>query len=56
VCQAVRAPGAKWTLLAFRLDPSDASDTVSTWTLPVNQSLGPTVVAMPFRVIFMRVP
>jgi hypothetical protein len=30
VCQAVRAPGVKWTLLADRRDPGDGVATVST--------------------------
>jgi hypothetical protein len=30
VCQAVRAPGVKWTLLALSLDPPDGDATVST--------------------------
>ena len=29
VCQAVRAPGVKWTLLALSREPSDGAATVS---------------------------
>jgi hypothetical protein len=29
VCHAVRAPGVKWTLLAFRRDPPDGLATAS---------------------------
>jgi hypothetical protein len=30
VCQAVRAPGVKWTLLALRREAPDGAATVST--------------------------
>ena len=30
VCQAVRAPGVKWTLLALSREPFDGAATVST--------------------------
>jgi predicted nucleotide-binding protein (sugar kinase/HSP70/actin superfamily) len=53
VCHAVRAPGVKWTLLALSREPSDGEATVSTNTAPVNQSAGPAIVSMLFRVIFM---
>jgi hypothetical protein len=50
VCQAVRAPGVKWTLLALtREDPSGAA-TWSRYTAPVNQSAGPGLVSIPFLV------
>src|SRR6266702_1129541 len=56
VCQAVRAPGVKWTLLALKREPSDGAATVSTNTAaPVNHSLGPAAVSTPFLVIFMLV-
>ena len=50
VCQAVRAPGAKWTAIAPR---GGASATASMNTVPVNQSPGPRKVSMPLRVTFM---
>ena len=53
VCQAVRAPGVKWTLLALRRDAPIGTATASTYTSPVNHSLDPFVVLMPFRVIFV---
>src|SRR3954452_14128429 len=56
VCQAVRAPGAKWTLLALSLEPSDGAATVSMKTAPVNQSFGPGAVAMVLRVTCMVLP
>jgi hypothetical protein len=51
VCHAVRALGAKWTLLADRRDRAAGVATVSTWTTPVNHSLGPVALSMEFRVI-----
>jgi hypothetical protein len=53
VCQAVRAPGVKWTLLALTRDPSEGAATASMKTVPVNQSLGPGFVSMLFLVICM---
>ncbi len=53
VCHAVRAPGVKWTLLAFRREASDGVATVSTYTVPVNHSLGPAMVSMVFLVMCM---
>jgi hypothetical protein len=55
VCQAVRAPGVKCTLLALTRDPFAGAATVSTYTAPVNQSLGPRRVSMLFLVICMFV-
>jgi hypothetical protein len=43
----------KWTLLALRRDGSAGVATVSTYTAPVNHSLGPAIVLMLFRVICM---
>src|SRR4051794_16924378 len=51
VCQAVRAPGVKWTLAAPRRDPPDGTATASMKTEPLNQSLGPGIVSSPLRVI-----
>ena len=51
----MRAPGVKWTLLAFRRDPPDGLATASMYTVPVNHSLGPTTVSMLFLVIFKAV-
>src|SRR3954453_17556511 len=51
VCQAVRAPGVKWTLLALTRDPPAGAATGSMWTTPVNQSSGPRAVSVPFLVI-----
>jgi hypothetical protein len=56
VCHAVRAPGVKWTLLAFSREASDGVATASRWTVPVNHSLGPAVVSMTFLVICMVSP
>src|SRR5205823_6650481 len=47
VCQAVRAPGVKCTLLALRRDEPAGTATGSMNTTPVNHSLGPLVVLMP---------
>jgi hypothetical protein len=47
----VRAPGVKWTQLALTRDPPDGAAIVSTYTAPVNQSLGPMFVSMLFFVI-----
>src|SRR5258706_5978037 len=46
VCQAVRAPGVKWTLLAWTREPSAGAAMVSMNTAPVNQSAGPLAVFM----------
>src|SRR5207247_129627 len=54
VCHAVRAPGVKCTPAAPIRDPSDGAATVSTYTAPVNQSLGPVLVSRLFLVICMR--
>jgi hypothetical protein len=56
VCQAVRAPGVKWTHAAPIRDPSDGEATVSMKTDPVNQSLGPRFVSRLFRVICIVLP
>src|SRR5256885_8512821 len=56
VCHAVRAPGVKWTLLAFRREASDGAATESMYTAPVNQSLGPGLVSTLFRVICIVAP
>src|SRR5829696_4628745 len=53
VCQAVRAPGVKWTLAAPRRDGSVGVATVSRYTVPVNHSLGPVAVSVVFLVICM---
>src|SRR5215208_6099667 len=45
VCQAVLAPGVKWTLAAPRREGSEGVATVSTKTVPVNHSPGPGVVS-----------
>src|SRR4029077_9482297 len=50
VCHAVRAAGVKWTLLALWRDWPAGVATESTYTAPVNHSLGPAMVSMPFRV------
>src|SRR5215217_7765590 len=55
VCQAVRAPGVKWTLAAASREGGDGVATVSMWTAPVNQSLGPGFVSRELRVICMVV-
>src|ERR1700737_4269489 len=55
VCQAVRAPGVKWTLVALRRDDPAGVATASRYTAPVNHSLGPAVVLLS-RVIFMSLP
>jgi hypothetical protein len=57
----VRVPGragarVKWTLLALSREPRDGAATESTNTAPVNQSLGPAVVAIPFLVTCMALP
>ena len=41
----------KWTLLAARRDGSEGVATVSMYTVPVNQSLGPVAVSREFLVI-----
>jgi hypothetical protein len=56
VCQAVRAPGVKWTLAAPICEPSAGAATASMNTDPVNQSLGPGLVATLFRVIGIVLP
>src|SRR4051812_34985440 len=48
VCQAVRAPGVKWTAAALS---GAAAATVSMKTAPLNQSAGPRPVSMLLRVI-----
>src|SRR5437763_15895473 len=53
VCQAVRAPGVKWTLAACTREGSTGVATVSMYTVPVNQSLGPAAVSRAFLVICM---
>src|SRR5437870_12185340 len=53
VCHAVRAPGAKWTLLALRRDGPDGVATGSTYTTPVNHSRGPVADSTVFLVIFI---
>src|SRR5438445_12326681 len=53
VCHAVCAPGGKWTLLALRREGPDGAATESTYTAPVNHSLGPAMVSMLFLVICM---
>jgi Icc protein len=53
VCQAVRAPGVKWTLLALIRDPPSGAAIASMYTAPVNQSLGPRPVSLLFLVICM---
>src|SRR5213594_3472993 len=55
VCQAVRAPGLKWTLLALTRDASDGIATASMWTEPVNHSRGPGMVSIVFLVICIAV-
>jgi hypothetical protein len=45
--------GGKWTLLADRRDPPDRVATASTYTTPVNHSLGPAAVWMELLVICM---
>ena len=41
----------KWTLLALRREPLPGAATVSTYTAPVNHSLGPVAVPLVFLVI-----
>jgi hypothetical protein len=53
MCQAVRALGVKWTLLAETRVPADGVAIVSMNTVPVNQSLGPEAVCGLFVVICM---
>src|SRR5437660_12812786 len=53
VCHAVCAPGVKWTLLALSREGPDGAATESTYTAPVNHSLGPAMVSMLFLVICM---
>jgi hypothetical protein len=55
MCQAVRAPGVKWTLLALRRDGPDGVATESTKTVPVNHSFGPAMVSTLFLVSCMVV-
>jgi hypothetical protein len=45
VCQAVRAPGAKWTTAAPMREASEGDASVSMYTSPVNQSTGPLAVS-----------
>src|SRR5215207_4273433 len=56
VCQAVSAPGVKWTRLACARAGADAGATASMKTSPVNQSPGPLAVSMLLLVISMGVP
>ena len=51
VCQAVRAPGVKWTMAAPTRDGGVGFAIVSMNTLPVNQSSGPGRVSRELRVI-----
>jgi hypothetical protein len=53
VCNAVRAPGVKWTLHAVRREVTDGAATASMKTSPVNHALGPGVVSTEFLVICM---
>src|SRR2546421_11944486 len=55
VCHAVRAPGVKWTLDAVSREAADGVATASTYTAPVNHSVGPAAVSMLFLVILMPV-
>jgi hypothetical protein len=52
-CQAVRAPGVKWTLADCSRDGAVGLVTVSTYTWPVNHSVLPVPVAMEILVICM---
>ena len=57
VCQAVRAPGVKWTLArARRAKRPDGSATASRKTEPVNHSVGPGWVSRLFLVICIASP
>jgi hypothetical protein len=51
VCQAVRAPGLKWTLAAPSRERAVGVAIVSMKTVPVNQSVGPAFVSNEFLVI-----
>src|SRR4051812_450696 len=51
VCQAVRAPGVKWTLAAPTREGSGGAATASMNTAPVNQSAGPLTVSCRLRMI-----
>jgi len=51
VCQAVCAPGVKWTTAAPTGEASLGVAIVSMWTVPVNQSAGPAPVSSVFLVI-----
>jgi hypothetical protein len=53
VCQAVLAPGVKWTQAAATRDGGDGAATGSMKTAPVNQSPAPGVVSSELRVICM---
>src|SRR4051794_14859672 len=53
VCQAVRAPGVKWTLAAPTREGAVGVAIVSMKTEPVNQSAGPGLVSRLFLVICM---
>src|SRR3954452_20889712 len=53
VCQAVRAPGVKWTSAAANVDVPAGAATASMYTSPVNQSPGPFWVSMLLWVICM---
>ncbi len=54
VCQAVRAPGVKWTSAAANVELPAATATASIYTSPVNQSAGPLAVSIELRVICTR--
>src|ERR1700759_1580504 len=53
VCQAVRAPGVKWTSAAPARAVATGTATVSMYTAPVNQSAGPVEVSGALRVTCM---
>jgi hypothetical protein len=53
VCQCVRAPGVKWTLLALTREAPAGAATASTYTDPVNQSVEPAAASTLFLVICM---
>src|SRR5688572_13587315 len=54
MCQAVRAPGVKWTMAAASRDGPVGTATESIKTSPVNQSFGPGLVWSEFLVICIR--
>src|SRR4051812_45308519 len=53
VCQAVRAPGVKWTLAAAKVDVPAGAATGAMYTSPGNPSAGLFWVSMLERVICM---